>query len=180
MTTPTCKCGAKLYASESGYICLECDARIVPYNELRLRPATLDIVIKDEPTEDEPTDEPCDECNGTGMVDCEHCNGDGYSECECCGSEIDCKHCDGEGQIECPTCKGEGEVNQHDLLTALDDLADRQSRINGMPSEISRLTRLAAAEIRRLQTSASTVQRHDDQTLDALVDLVRGEMETGL
>jgi hypothetical protein len=97
-----CQCGAEMYASQSGYVCIECDARIVPWTALRPRPTPLDIGTDVEPDEDEP----CDECNGTGRVNCGHCDGAGYSECECCGSEIDCKHCD-EGKIECPVCKGE-------------------------------------------------------------------------
>jgi hypothetical protein len=69
-------------------------------------------------------------------------------------------------------------MNQHDLLTALDNFP-RPGSYDEALTEASRLMQLAAAEIRRLQTSVSTVQRHDDETLDALVDLIRGEMEAG-
>ena len=101
---PKCKhCQTELYAAPTGWVCSGCDARIIPYTSMRLRPAKLDIAHDDEPEPDE-----CDECNGTGDVPCDYCDGTGYTECEHCGSEIDCKHCDGEGTLVCSICKGEG------------------------------------------------------------------------
>ena len=70
-------------------------------------------------------------------------------------------------------------MTQHDLLKKLDEWANGGGPICNEGAEIAELMRLAAAEIRRLQTSVSTVQRHSDQKLDALVALVKGEMETG-
>lgn len=95
-------CGAKLLAGPSGWICSECDAKIVLYKGQL--PARLDIV----PSGDLPERKLCDECDGTGSVECEWCNGDGYTVCEHCDSEVDCKACDGEGRVECRECGGTG------------------------------------------------------------------------
>ena len=95
-------CGAKLWAGPSGWVCSECDAKLVPYHDSE-RPQ-LDIV----PSGAAPERKPCDECDGTGSVECEHCDGDGYTVCTHCGSDLDCEACDGEGKVECPECGGTG------------------------------------------------------------------------
>ena len=108
MTTATkgiraCKgCGAKMLAGPSGWVCSECDAKIVLYKGDV--PERLDIV----PSDAAPGPKRCDECNGTGNVECETCLGDGYKTCTHCGSEVDCKDCDGDGVVECPECGGTG------------------------------------------------------------------------
>jgi hypothetical protein len=71
--------------------------------------------------------------------------------------------------------KEAGNLNQHELLTALDDLASRQTRTKGMPNETERLLRLAAAKIRQLQTGMSTVQRDREYVNSAI-----GTAEAGL
>ena len=98
------KCGAVLLAGPSGFVCPDCDAKIVLYSLSVPRPAELDIV----PSDAAPARKRCEECEGTGNVECEECDGDGYEVCEHCGSEVDCLHCDGEGNVECPECGGTG------------------------------------------------------------------------
>jgi hypothetical protein len=65
-------------------------------------------------------------------------------------------------------------IDQRDLPTQLDDLASRQTRTKGTPSETERLLRLAAAEIRRLQERLDAAERSN--TL-LLIDV---EAEAGL
>ena len=99
----TCQCGATMHAAPSGWVCMECDAKIRPYDSSWPRPKELDIGHE---CETDPDEDECEECNGTGMVECEYCDGDGFTVCEHCGSEVDCEHCDGEGQVKCPECRG--------------------------------------------------------------------------
>lgn len=104
MKPPKCRCGAKLVSGPSGWLCLECDAKIVPYGKLA-PPAHFDIWHSDTGKT------VCDECDGTGKVECEYCDGGGWSECEHCGHECECAECDGEGEVECPECGGTGKVD---------------------------------------------------------------------
>jgi len=66
-------------------------------------------------------------------------------------------------------------MNQRELLTALDDLASRQTRTKEMPNETERLLRLAAAEIRQLSARLNAV--HTRPTWLADMD---NESEAGL
>ena len=95
-TIPKCRCGSEMYAGPSGWVCSECDRKIVPYAG-RKAPKTAKRIVHD-PTED------CKTCSGTGLIECEECLGDCVIECPHCGQEMDCEECDGEGKVSCPDC----------------------------------------------------------------------------
>lgn len=61
-----------------------------------------------------PSDDECDECDGSGRVLCRHCDGYGNQECEYCDgtgevSGDTCDECGGDGETTCTGCSGEGE-----------------------------------------------------------------------
>lgn len=93
------------------------------------------LVAENDEGGDEPVEEPCTECGGSGtitqMESCPSCNGTGiiqvpYSETcpECDGSGVvptgemtTCPECGGSGEVdgeECPECLGSGEIDVYD------------------------------------------------------------------
>ena len=107
---PKCKhCQADLLSTVDGWVCSQCDAKLIGYTVINPPPNEFDIVPNGYMPEVSDEIE-CDERDGTGRVDCDYCNGDGYYECEHCGSEVECEHCDGEGSFRCEVCGGSGVI----------------------------------------------------------------------
>ena len=96
-----------MYAGESGWVCFDCDAKIIGYTVLSPKPSKPDTVGAFE-ADDKETDV-CEDCDGEGTVDCPACDGTGTDACCHCGADMDCEECDGEGVVPCVACRGELE-----------------------------------------------------------------------
>ena len=98
-TTPTrkCKCGKDLLPSMSGWVCPNCDAKLIPYEareKEEIRPCDRSVA-QDEKI--------CPECHGTGVEECPECDGDGEVTCDY-NHEHECPECDGTGEVPCQAC----------------------------------------------------------------------------
>jgi hypothetical protein len=95
----TCKCGAELFAGETGWVCRSCDARILPYRGDRPKASDPKATLHESGIDTE-----CKTCRGKGKIACDECLGTGECECPHCGQDMDCDECDGEGFVECNDC----------------------------------------------------------------------------
>lgn len=111
---PCTECGSKMLIGQSGLVCSQCPAKLLPRStdelaELRREhPKRAIIVDAPEPPEAE-EETVCEWCLGKGVLECEQCGGTGVDECVECGHETKCEACGGKGTVPCAECSEDEE-----------------------------------------------------------------------